>query len=567
MSFSKALVFFGPGSVEDPLKSGASSGQRALHFSFRQFFVQLPLQLLLPWSLPLYALLFSPAAAPTVLACPNPPGCLVTPFMGLFFFFIQCCPSVTFSAFFMTEHSSSPGLRSTLSVDLIHTLCAFLCTRFAVCIKYGIMTPHEYHKRMHTWVSTQDNFDSQLITGWLRLTPLTIHREMRVLLAGHSDLADVAFLLVPAALRQLRAGLCSEAYGIIHAGLLLPPLQLDAAGTATAAPETLPAQKLALPAHVLATALILQANHATHRFTNVGVRFLFLLALFGTFSSTAVRAYLRLPILGSNAAEATVIIGHWLANAFVMGAVFSFMFLGAVDHRRHALSLSALGKFVTPTVDIMLEGPVEPLLPLSTSAHVKAFMLTRTLLRSFGSTQQARLVALAVFFLLIFFFVAAYVLVVLYQAAPGALEELLPAFVLLHTLVMPALVVMGIKLSEASRVNLEAERHVLVVCNERLRLRLVGERSGGEPSLAGLQHLELLGTLFLLFASQGISLFALKCARFAKKKLLFFPMSLPMQPTPLQDRVYGSDLLLHAAAFGSGCSARFAPSLRWLRLS
>ena len=65
-----------------------------------------------------------------------------------------------------------------------------------------------------------------------------------------------------------------------------------------------------------------------------------------------------------------------------------------------------------------------------------------------------------------------YILAALYQADTGSIERLNPPFLLLHSLVLPAVVATLLLLREAARVNFEAKRHTLRVSAARLRLRL-----------------------------------------------------------------------------------------------
>ena len=469
-------------------------------FSARQFLHQLPLQLLLPFSLPLYAAFYSPSAALTAFAVPNPPSWLVTPVMLLFFFVVQICPALVAAAWglnvFGPDGESQKETYPTLLLDLIHTMTAYLCTRLALSINHACMDPKEYRRRMSTWVGSKESFEAQLITGWLRISSRFIAKEVeRMKLACDPHALGAAFELSPPALLQLRGELDEEARGMVDRALIVdggPGPGEDGSAGGAALP-----QRFSLPADALALVLLVNANNKNEGYTTGGIRCLFAVALIGTFSSTALRAHLRHSPFGDNVYENIVVIGHYGANLFIMGAVFTFLFAGAVGNRRHQMALAHLGSLISPAdISSTFVQSSVPVLKLRRSAgEVRAFMVARSLLVSFGAPQHARLVAIATAFLAILSGVCIYIISAIYASNNRVLYRIQPPFLLLHSLVLPAVVAAALHFREAARVNFEARRHALGVSAARLHVRMEGAGGAEAGGAVPLPLAEQLGLL------------------------------------------------------------------------
>ena len=469
-----------------PLPEDLEENSGAAVFSWAQFMQQLPLQFMLPYSLPLYALLFSPAAALNAWALPNPGGWLLTPAMALFMALVDLSPGVTLAAWAFTSQANTGS--PTLLLDAIHTLVALLTSRLAVCIKYAYLSPHDYTERMTTWLRTRESFESQLITGWLHITTAAICQEVGKGLRS-DQFATADFEVSPATALRLMSGLDEEA-GSVLKGALRP--DEEAGSPVAGAPP-----RLLLSASDLVRALLVHSNNANAAYTTWGVRVMFLVAVVSTFSSTALRAFLNVPIFGFGAAEAVTIVGHWVANLFVMGLAFSLLFAAAVGHRRQQHALKHLGRLVSSAdVSSAFSPRTEPVLALDSKKRLFAFLAAVAQMLKFGEQQNARLVTITSTYLAIYFAVCVYVLAALYQGKSGSRAQLNPPFLLLHALVLPAVAATLLMLREAARVNVEARRHTLRISATRLRLRLgaVADKGTFNANFVALeQQLVLLG--------------------------------------------------------------------------
>jgi hypothetical protein len=181
-----------------------------------------------------------------------------------------------------------------------------------------------------------------------------------------------------------------------------------------------------------------------------------------------------------------VVVAHWASNLLIMGVVFSFLFIGAVDHRRRAGALGLLGRLFAS------RGGQEPLLALHSPAQVRAFLAARGTLLAFGSVYHERLVLVTSAFLVLFVVMGGYCCVVMFLVAAADVGPLASACVLLHVLVLPAFVVCGLGLYEAAEANAAAARHVAVVVGTRVQLRLRADFDGAKEGalLALLEDVE-----------------------------------------------------------------------------
>ena len=398
--------------------------------------------------------------------------------------------------------------------DVIHVLVALVSMRLAVSFKYAFMTPSIYRSRLRVWAPWTQRIEEQLISGWMVLNRAVVTREVRAAVSlRHPDAGAAGFVLHAAALPQLRATLgCVHAVAVIDAALAeaaaaaavcAVPGAAAAAAAAAAAPAAASAPvgcaraaaPLRIPVIVLAEALILAASLRVAGYTRWTQRFLILVALVGTFTTTIVRAAFGVPVLGYDALDRVVIIGHWIANVTTMGLTFLFLSIGAVDHRRRAESHALLGQLCSPgTLGSRVRAPV---LALDSTEQAHAFIAARGVLIEFGEAYHDRLVLVVSASLVMFALMGGYCLVALFASSAGDLGPLITAFILLHVLVLPAFLCCGLGLNEAARANSAAHAHVAVVINARVRARLADDdpADGGAAEARGPLDARVLGLL------------------------------------------------------------------------
>ena len=153
-----------------------------------------------------------------------------------------------------------------------------------------------------------------------------------------------------------------------------------------------------------------------------------------------------------------------------MGVTYTFLAIGAIDHRRRAASHRLLGDLFRPGVN----GRAPPL-ALDSTPQAHAFLATRGLLRAFGEAFHERLVLVISSSLVVFCGLAVYCLIALYLAA--GLSLVVSSIILLHVLVLPAFVCCALGLHEAAAVNEQLRRHVALFVDARVRLRLAADAS------------------------------------------------------------------------------------------
>jgi hypothetical protein len=198
-----------------------------------------------------------------------------------------------------------------------------------------------------------------------------------------------------------------------------------------------------------------------------------LIAAVGTLATAAVRGATGVPALGGGGAQAAVIVSHWVANLIILNVTFTFLIVGAVDHRRRARAHALLGGLF----DVGARG-APPALAFDAIPQVRAFLAARGVLVGFGAAFHDRLVVVTSAALVVFLAVSLYCLLTLGTASdPG---YVVAAFLLLHVLVAPAALAVGLGLYEAAAANEAMRRHVSTVVDARMRLRMAAPR-GGAP--------------------------------------------------------------------------------------
>ena len=483
---------------DDPVKQDDGQEEDGHpHFSLRQFLQQSLVQFTYPLSALPSAVLCSPGFVLNLIGIGSPfrPMALIP---TLFFTLFSLCPFVVFTAYALSQADPSPWVSASVRSDALHVAIAFLSQRLTVCIKYAFIPRAAYARRLRQWASTKELQAEQLITGWFRLDPRTIAREVGVAVAHyHPGSEQQTIGMPPPCLARLHSVLrCSQARAALEAGL-------QAAGGA-------------LPVPALASAILLQAVSQESAYTSALQGLLFGVAGLGTFTTTIIRAAAGTPLLGSTAQECTVIIGHWVANVVVMGVTFTFLAIGAIDHRRRAASHRLLGELCKPGAQSCAavaaegagsEGSAErpaggaaaaaaahrpAALSLHSTASVTAFLSTRRLLRAFGAAYHDRLVLVISCSLIVFSALAVYCLATLaaLSASPGGSASaslMVSSFVLLHVLALPAALCCALGLHEAQLVNEQLRRHVALLVHARVELRLAaGEGGALDARLLGL---------------------------------------------------------------------------------
>ena len=432
-------------------------------FRWRQFLLQLPLQLGNPFLLPLVALCFSPGAAANVAGWPSPLRVWQAPLLSLVAA-MAASPLVALVAWALSPVEADPLLTATLRAEVIQTMVIFFCMRISISIKYAYMRPTVFAKRMSLWASSSDRLQEQLIYGWRQLRPGTIAREVRLAAAKLPGAEAAVFELAPAALPRLRAGFgCEVAVAIIDAALLAA--EVAGGGSAGAAPLPL---RVPVPAFVEALQAAAQARVAG--FVNGSFRLLLLLSVFGSLSNLTWRAVFGIPSFGHVPAQAVVVVCHWVSTALLGAFTWSFMLIGAFDHSRRAKAHELLGKFFSPGV---LEGATTPpILRLDSLPQTRAFLAARGVLREFGALYHARLVLVTSVLVAIMTLLAFYCVITMYVTSAGRFELLIPTFSTLHVVALPGFVCCALGLRHAAEANMEAARHVAVVAGTRLAVRM-----------------------------------------------------------------------------------------------
>ena len=473
-------------------------------FSWKQFLAQLPLQLFLPLSLPIAAL-YSPALALNIFGLPKPASLAHLPAV-LLLLTLQGAPLVAVLAWLAMPAETAPNslLAATLRADALHVIVALASLRIAVSFKYAFMPSETYARRCSTWATTQERSEEQLVSGWQFLKPALVQRCLGIAAAEqHVDAASAAVRLPRGALPHLLAALeCDEARAAVTQAIAAAEgveackegvVQLRSASASASS-------HCSIPATALSQALVLAASREASLFAGRAFILNLLTALGSTFTTTILRAALGAPLLGTSAAEATLILGHIFANLFSLGVTLQFLFIGAIDHLRRARAQALLGRLFS-----LRPGGRPALLPLDCPGNVQALVAVRAMLLDFGRHFHERLVLVVSFSLITFACVAAYVIIALYRAPSGDLAPLLSPFILLHVLVLPALVSCGLSLHQASHANSEMGKLGAVVVEARLHERLrraAAARVGGEGEGEG-PLLALLGDCESLFNAQG----------------------------------------------------------------
>jgi hypothetical protein len=366
------------------------------------------------------------------------------------------------------------------------------------------MPSETYARRCSTWATTQERSEEQLVSGWQFLKPALVQRCLGIAAAEqHVDAASAAVRLPRGALPHLLAALeCDEARAAVTQAIAAAEgveackegaVQLRSASASASS-------HCSIPATALSQALVLAASREASLFAGRAFILNLLTALGSTFTTTILRAALGAPLLGTSAAEATLILGHIFANLFSLGVTLQFLFIGAIDHLRRARAQALLGRLFS-----LRPGGRPALLPLDCPGNVQALVAVRAMLLDFGRHFHERLVLVVSFSLITFACVAAYVIIALYRAPSGDLAPLLSPFILLHVLVLPALVSCGLSLHQASHANSEMGKLGAVVVEARLHERLrraAAARVGGEGEGEG-PLLALLGDCESLFNAQG----------------------------------------------------------------
>lgn len=449
-------------------------------FLLRQFLQQLPIQFTAPLCVPCIACV-RPAFSLNLLAVPKPYSAASLPSVA-FFTALSLSPFVVIVAWALSPPTPSTLFDATLRSDFIHVVVALVCMRLAICYKYAFMAKHTYASRLTSWASRAERSEEQLITGWMRITPELVHREVRVALAArHPDGSGekVCFSLHRDALPLLHELLeCDVAIACVNAALAADGTWVlsegevgeEAAGSATGSAP------LRIPVAVLVEALLLSAAKRVSGFTLFSTRLLFFIALVGTFTTTVLRATFSVPVLGYSMLDGIVIVGHWGANIFFMGAVYNFLLIGAVDFKRRARAHKVLAALFSPGSH---RGATrEPLLVFDSVGQARAFLDARALLLTFGAAYHERLVLVTSSFLVVFSALAAYCIVAIFTATSANLGPLIASFILLHVLVLPAFACCALGLNEAAGANTEARHHVAAVVNARVHARLKAADAG-----------------------------------------------------------------------------------------
>lgn len=447
-------------------------------FHAAQFLEQLPVQLFLPLSI-LYLL---PArglgATANVLGLPLPFRGTSAPVV-LLFTAATAAPLAVITAWTArgwVGTSTDETANAVLRIDVVAVVVTLCAHRLAVAFKYAFTPEHTYAQRMRDWVPSTERAASQLVSTWFNLTPDAVAREMAAAVHGlDEDEATAAFSLSPDAFAHLRASLCGEALASLDAGLAKGA---EAGGAQVMAVGQLAA---ALLLHVTAQ----RAGHVRDL-----QRAALLIGLVSTFASTVLRAVYGLPVLGADAIESVVIIGHWISNVIMLPTTFGFLCVGVVDHMRRARALDHLARIFEPTsrregggaVGLLATTVRPAVLALDSLADVRAFLATRHLLLAFGAGFHKRLVVVIGTNLVVFIGAAAYCLIALIIAHASA--AVIAPVVLLNVLVGPAIALCAAGLTCAAMANASAARGIAVIVHARLRARLAADASGAPPAVS-----------------------------------------------------------------------------------
>jgi len=424
-------------------------------FSLHQFLQQLVIQLLYPISLVPAALFISPGYALNMLGLGSPikPLSLIPATLFLAF---NLCPFVVLPAFALSTQNAHGWVAATIRSDALHVLIATLCLRLTISMKYAFLPTAAYARRLRCHAPTSELAAEQLVTGWFRIDQATITREVGASVAlRYPHAPQEAFEVSPQSLPRLLAVLRSpgargQLWGVV------PPLSTPR-----------------IPVEALVNAIMVEVVVREGRYATRLQRLLFAIALLGTFTTTIVRAAVGSPAFGATVAEGLVIVGHWVSNVMVMGVTFTFLAIGAIDHRRRARSHRLLGDLFKPGA----RGR-PPALTFHTTHQARAFLTARNLLLVFGEAFHERLVLVISASLVVFAALSAYCLASLYTAS--SVSIVVSSMILLHVLVLPAFVCTALGLHEAASVNELLRKHVALVVEARVHWRLA--RDGGDSS-------------------------------------------------------------------------------------
>jgi hypothetical protein len=455
---------------DDPLSPLAPPSR----FRCSQFCQQLPVQVFFPFSLPFACLLCSPGFALNAIGVARPFS-----WAGVGSFLISFCqamPLLCAVFWALSSPLASTVAAATLRADLIHVLVVAIVFRVAVTVKYAYIPPAVYRRRLREWAPTAERRGEQLISGWQYLTPEKVRAEVGAAAEREPMDARPLFFLLhgDAALARLRAELRCGAAGALVEGAAVE----RGAGAAGGG------RVLAVPCVALTEAIILAAERESAAYARAAGAVNFGVSLAATAATAVLRAACGVPQLGDDVYQLLVIVTHWVANAFLLGAALVFLNVGAVDHFRRARSNALLGGLFTVPRGGVGSASAAPALDLTAFENTRAFLAARRLLASFGDTYHERLVIITAISLAFYAAVAAYVLVVLVSAPPGGLGVMLSPFILLHVLVAPAFACILAGLLQAARANREMHGHVAVVVEAAVRARLALEGGGAQAGRA-----------------------------------------------------------------------------------
>ena len=520
-------------------------------FSLSQFLEQLFVQTFFPFSAPLLLLARGAGAAANVTALP-----LAPPRVGIkslliwsFFTFLPIAAFAVVAAWaLIPQGGGGDALLPLIRADVLQVVFASLSLRTAIAYKYAFMARAVYRRRMRVWVSTEERQADQLITSWLSLSRATIEREVGAQVSaaarGAVRARDVdAFHLTPDALARLRAGLGEEARRTLDelAGKRQGSRRLLGASTRRRGDpsgggggggsdsgdggqplaggtecDKAGAETVAVPAHALVVALMLQAERLIAPLRSRTRFFLIFIGIVSTFGTTAARVSLGGSALGSSSLQTIVIVGAWVISATQIGLVFNFLGISAIDNERRCRALNLLGRLMLPPppecgaaqVAAMLKAsqeasaqgsmcaaavmpaprertpaPATPVLALDSARAARAFLAARRLLSSFGSGFHARLLMVVTTVVLLGAGAAAFALASMLLATDA--PTTLASVVIMHVLVFPVAAIIWLDLTTASRTNDAAAAHAAIVAGVRLELRFALHEHDDPSAAAG----------------------------------------------------------------------------------